>query len=545
MRRSASAFAVTCIVTLAVAPTAAFAVGPGGWNHVGVGSTSTTPPLNGKVYALNTDNPGVLYAGGSFTSAGGHPKARYIARWDGSSWSALGSTPLTTADFVDVRAIAYHAGKVYVGGTFQNAGGHGNADFLAVWDGSNWGPACNRTSGSGSGPAITATVQALQIVGNTLWVGGSFGNGGGIDSADSIVGCDLTTKDPVSPLVDDGNLTGGAVYALTADSNGILYAGGAFINLNGIAAADHVAAYNGSGWAALGGTDLEPAVDDFVRSLTAVGTNVYVGTDATDVAGIAKADHVARWDGSAWHAMGSDSTGTNGWFDTSTFIYGLAHSGSLIIAAGSFQNADGIARADEIAYWDGFVWHALGSNGAGNGPLDSQANAVAVGAGQVYAGGNFSTAGGDSLAGSLAAYGLRLPDAQIGGAFTGPYVGNNVYSTTGAGEVRHVTITRGTTATSYVRIQNDGLVTTDFKVRGTGDATGISVHYYLGATSITAAVRAGTYATVQMTPGDATTLRVVVTVAHSSAGGVTLVTTARSQAGTPPDAARLVVSATG
>ena len=108
-----------------------------------------------------------------------------------------------------------------------------------------------------------------------------------------------------------------------------------------------------------------------------------------------------------------------------------------------------------------------------------------------------------------------------------------------------MTITRGTTATSYVRIQNDGLVTTDFKVRGTGDATGISVHYYLGATSITAAVRAGTYATVQMTPGDATTLRVVVTVAHSSAGGVTFVTTARSQAGTPPDAARLVVSATG
>src|SRR5438045_3042927 len=223
MRRSASAFTVVFIVTIAVAPLAASAVGPGGWDHVGVGSTPTTASLNGKVFALNTDNPGVLYAGGTFTSAGGHTNARYIARWNGSSWSALGSTPLTTANFVDVRAIAYHAGKVYVGGTFQNAGGHGNADFLAVWDGSNWGPACNRTSGSGSGPAITATVQALQIVDNTLWVGGSFANGAGIASADSIVGCDLTTRDPVSPLVDDGNLTGGAVYALTADSNGILY----------------------------------------------------------------------------------------------------------------------------------------------------------------------------------------------------------------------------------------------------------------------------------------------------------------------------------
>ena len=31
-----------------------------------------------------------LYAGGGFTTAGGVP-ANYIAKWDGSAWSALGS----------------------------------------------------------------------------------------------------------------------------------------------------------------------------------------------------------------------------------------------------------------------------------------------------------------------------------------------------------------------------------------------------------------------------------------------------------------------
>ena len=31
-----------------------------------------------------------LYAGGYFTKAGGVP-ANYIAKWDGSAWSALGS----------------------------------------------------------------------------------------------------------------------------------------------------------------------------------------------------------------------------------------------------------------------------------------------------------------------------------------------------------------------------------------------------------------------------------------------------------------------
>src|ERR1700758_4541658 len=172
MRRSLLVAAAVIALAIAGMPFA-YAVGPGGWAHVGVGSTPTTPSLNGAVYAMNTDNPGILYVGGTFTSAGGNTKARYIARWNGTSWSSLGSPPLTTANSVDVRAIAYHAGKVYVGGTFQNAGGNANADFLAVWDGSTWAPFCNRMSGSGSGPAFTATVQALQIVGNTLWVGGS------------------------------------------------------------------------------------------------------------------------------------------------------------------------------------------------------------------------------------------------------------------------------------------------------------------------------------------------------------------------------------
>ena len=35
-----------------------------------------------------------------------------------------------------VFAIAYSAGKVYVGGTFTNVAGNDNADFLAVYDGS-------------------------------------------------------------------------------------------------------------------------------------------------------------------------------------------------------------------------------------------------------------------------------------------------------------------------------------------------------------------------------------------------------------------------
>ena len=52
-----------------------------------------------------------------------------------------------------------------------------------------------------------------------------------------------------------------------------------------------------------------------VRSLAAHGTDVYVGTDALDVGGIPQADHVAKWNGSSWSALGSK--GSDGWFPSS------------------------------------------------------------------------------------------------------------------------------------------------------------------------------------------------------------------------------------
>ena len=535
MRSTTPGIAVAILV-IGLAPSS-FGIGPGGWDHVGKGATSTIASLNGAVYALNTDSPGVLYVGGNFTSAGGNTMAKRIARWNGSAWSALGTTPLSNGA---VHAIAFHAGKVYVGGTFLNAGGIPDADYLAVWNGTAWAPFCISTI-PGT-PSFTANVNALQIVGNTLYVGGSFANGAGIPAADYLVGCDLTTGVASATVLHDGDINAG-VYALTVDSLGTLYAGGQFINLATIPEADHVAAYDGIAGHAMGTGPTGRAVDDYVRSLAAHGTNVYIGTDAVNVAGIAQADHVARWNGTAWSALGANAAGTDGWFPSSSFIYALATYGSIVVAAGSFQNANGTAAADDIAYFDGTLWRPIGSNGAGNGPVTGNMNALGITLGKVYLGGSFTTAGGDSFAQYLAAYALRLPDAWIGGVSTGPFVGNNVYSTTGANEVRSVTVTRGRSVTSYVKIQNDGLVAASFKLKGTGGATGIAAHYYLGTTSITSAVRAGTYATVTIGARASVLVRLVVTVATSSAATATVATTVQSQAGTPPDVVRVSVKA--
>ena len=116
--------------------------------------------------------------------------------------------------------------------------------------------------------------------------------------------------------------------------------------------------------------------------------------------------------------MGSNTAGTDGWFPTTTFINALTTTGSLVFAAGSFQNANGVATADHIAYFDGSTWRPIGSNGAGNGPLLGNMTALAVFRSKVYASGNFTSAGGDTWAVSLAAYALTLPDARIGRRFS-------------------------------------------------------------------------------------------------------------------------------
>jgi hypothetical protein len=389
-------------VVIGALVTSAAAAGPGGWDHLGDRGAPGTDSLDLVASALAV-TPGALYVGGEFTDAGGIPNADRIATWNGSNWNAVSSS----TSFISngrVSAIAVYAGRVYAGGSFQNAGGNANADFLAVWDGASWEPFCDAT-----GPAFGGNVTSLQIIDQTLYVGGEFQNGAGIASADFVLACGLATGASSSTVVDPAHPFSGPVYALAADSNGTLYAGGGFSNLENIAAADNVA-YRPSGgtWQPMGagaGSCL-CAVTTFVRGLTAVGTDAYVGTDANDIAGIPQADHVARWNGSAWSALGADGGGGNGWLPTTTSINALTSDGSNLFVTGTFQNANGDARADNVAFFDGTDWHPVGSDGAGNGPWSGTGLALALVDRQLYATGSFTSAGGDPQAHSAASFSL-------------------------------------------------------------------------------------------------------------------------------------------
>jgi len=121
--------------------------------------------------AVYDDGSGpALYAGGEFSTAGGVAAMR-IARWNGSSWSSLGSG-ISRA----VNALAVYddgAGPaLYAGGYFTAADGVA-ANRIAKWDGSSWS-----ALGSGIGIDTNDAVFALTVfddgAGPALFAGGVF-----------------------------------------------------------------------------------------------------------------------------------------------------------------------------------------------------------------------------------------------------------------------------------------------------------------------------------------------------------------------------------
>src|SRR5262245_3793789 len=169
------------------------------------------------------------------------------------------------------------------------------------------------------------------------------------------------------------------VLAAVVDGSGNLYIGGNF-TVVGDVIANHIAKWDGSSWSALGSGLGGLGEDSRVYALAVSGRDVYVVGQFTTAGGSA-ANNIAKWNGSSWSALGSGIDG---------LVYALAVSGSDVYAGGFFATAGGSA-AKNIAKWNGSSWSALGSG------IDSLGLpvvfALAVLGGDLYAGGTFTTAG--------------------------------------------------------------------------------------------------------------------------------------------------------
>lgn len=373
------------------------------WSPVGAG-------VNNVVTTLDVQG-GILYASGSFTTAGGIAANR-IARWDGSAWSAMG-TGLDNG----ARAFALLNGDLYVGGSFNYAGGV-YSPKLARWNGTAWAAAGNGMSGTGAPSVDAMAVMPDGLGGGSLFVGGVF-RAAHTTTVQNIARYDGATWHPLG----DGQAPDGTIWevGVGTDAAGgkVIYAGGTFLQI-GASPAKYIAAWDvdAGNWTALG-----TGVNGEVRTIATNGTDLYVGGQFS-IAGIYNAYNVARWDGTQWTRLG---TGTNGKVEILELCPNGA-GGFDLYAGGNFTTAGGVT-ANRIAKWNGTTWSALGTGC--NAWVESIAFADnGAGGYDVYAGGQFTTAGGLS-ANAIAKWDGSTWSA-LGGGLTAtgtgyPAVGEELY----------------------------------------------------------------------------------------------------------------------
>lgn len=200
------------------------------WSEVGGGLSTTVGAL--AVFDDGSGDGPALYAAGAFTSAGG-VSANRIAKWDGSAWTSLG---IGANDSVSALAVfddgSGSGPALYAGGSFTSAGGV-PATRIAKWDGASWSPL---GSGMIGGPVYALTVfDDGAGDGPALYAGGSFFGAGGVP-ASRIAKWDGGAWSPLGVGVSLGGDPPSVLALLTvndASDAPALYAGGVFTAAGG------------------------------------------------------------------------------------------------------------------------------------------------------------------------------------------------------------------------------------------------------------------------------------------------------------------------
>jgi len=317
-----------------------------------------------KVYALAIIDD-MLYVAGWFSIAGGF-ETNNIASWDGERWSTLERG----MDIGWVNALAVIGDDLYAGGMFTKPT-HDWSSYMrniAKWDGNNWSVLSSGTN---------APVNAL-ITGDDgmLYAGGEFCNAGGVPSGRLAKWDGSNWSAILEPLP---TLKGG--LSVLAVMGGELYAGGSFEYAGGVQV-NNVAKWDGHRWSALGA-----GVDGEVATLAVMGDHLYAGGSFYHAGG-KEVKRIAKWDGQSWSALGSGVDGGSG--SAPTAVYALAAIGDKLVVAGNFTIAGG-KEAKYVAQWDGEAWSALGP-GLDGGYMTEVRSLVFM-KNKLYAGGRFTNAG--------------------------------------------------------------------------------------------------------------------------------------------------------
>ncbi len=211
-----------------------------------------------------------------------------------------------------MRALAHADGQLFVGGAFASAG-EAAANNVASWSGQAWEPLGLGTNG---------TVNALCATSEGLYAGGSFTAAGGVPAGGIARWQEGAWSDVSGSLIDQekphaksATVFNGPVHSLQV-GRGILYVGGRFTQVDGVAARS-LAQWDGAAWGALSGPDGD-GVDGPVLSL-ALGESLLVGGVFSQAGGQSSANF-ASWTPSPSVSLGNV---TGAWYDPQQDGHGL------------------------------------------------------------------------------------------------------------------------------------------------------------------------------------------------------------------------------
>jgi hypothetical protein len=234
---------------------------------------------------------------------------------------------------------------------------------IAQWDGSDW-----VSLGSGLNYQADALTAWDSAAGPRLVAGGPFTIAGGVSVAAIATWDGAAWHAMGSGLVDQGGGNGEVLALTTWDPDGPgpaaaqVVAAGDFASAGGNSA-NHIATWDGSAWHAL-----RTGLDGIVWALTSwdpdgagpVVPQIVAGGDFVTAGGGA-VNHIARWDGIAWRPLGTGLSSTNGTVFVNDLISwdpdGPGPQNPVLVVCGLFTHAGGVPAAG-VAYWDG-AWHAM------------------------------------------------------------------------------------------------------------------------------------------------------------------------------------------
>ncbi len=339
-----------------------------------------TGGINPVVHALVVSGTKV-YVGGTFTSIGGQDRGN-IAALDTTTGLATAWNPNGGGGKSDacVNALAVSGSTVYAGGAFTWCGGQIRLCVAAL----------NATTGLATAwnPSADLPVHALLVSGTTVYAGGSFMNIGG-QPRNGFAALNATTG---LATAWNPNAVGAPLPEVRtlAVSGTTVYAGGSFTSVGG-QTRNNIAALDVTTGLA---TAWNPNANLSVLAMAVSGTKMYVGGDLTSIGGQTR-NHIAALD----VRTGSSTYGcATAWSaDADNTVAALAVSGATVYAGGNFTNIGGQAR-NRIAALNATTGLAT----AWNPNADRSVLTMALSGTTIYAGGQFTSIGGQPRSGIAA-----------------------------------------------------------------------------------------------------------------------------------------------